>query len=404
MVAEMLQLEQAIEKILGSLPAPDLRVVPLSQAAGCWLAAPVFSQADLPAFDNSSMDGYAVRGAETEGARPEAPVALRVAGRSVAGRPLEGELAPGTCARIFTGAAIPAGADAVVMQEDTAPDPAAAGRVLIQAPAHPGENVRRAGEDLRAGERLVGAGERLTAGALMALAAAGVAEATVGCAPRVALAATGSELLEPGQPLRPGMIYESARVGLAEMVRATGSLPVALPLTPDDAAATRRTLAEAFERAEIVISTGGVSVGETDLVKAAFTQLGGRTEFWRVDIKPGKPFLFGRLGEKRFFGLPGNPVSAAVTFFLLARPALLRLQGARDVRPRACVARLGEPLANPGDRRHFLRVALRGGLVFSAGLQASHGLRALAGADALLDAPAGARWPAGAEVQVLPLD
>jgi molybdopterin molybdotransferase len=217
--------------------------------------------------------------------------------------------------------------------------------------------------------------------------------------------ATGSELQEPGEPLKPGMIYESNRVGLAAMIRATGAQPLIFPLVPDVASATRAALLEAFDQCDVVVTSGGVSVGELDLVKGTFEEVGGELQFWKVAIKPGRPFVFGRRAGKLLFGLPGNPVSALVTFFLLVRPALLRWQGARQVAPPLRTGILGEPIANRSDRRHFVRVRVTAaGQIHSAGVQASHFLSSLAAANGLVDVPPQTMLPAGAVVRVMPWD
>jgi molybdopterin molybdotransferase len=217
------------------------------------------------------------------------------------------------------------------------------------------------------------------------------------------LQATGSELREPGRPLEAGAIYESNRIGLAALARQAGALPKVYPLVRDDLAATQAALAQALSECDVVISTGGVSVGETDWVKAAFTAIGGSLDFWTVCIRPGKPFAFGRWKERFLFGLPGNPVSALVSFLLLARPALLRLQGAREVLPRTIPATLTEPLANHAGRRHFMRVTLdESGGARSAGPQASHILSAMARADGLVDVPPKTTLAAGNVVSLIP--
>jgi molybdopterin molybdotransferase len=400
----MQELNQARALILARVPPPARELVPLAAAASRYVLESFASPVDLPPFSNSSMDGYAVRSLDTAGATRHTPRSLRVQGRVAAGESLADPLVSGSCARIFTGAALPAGTDAVIMQEDTRPDPAAGDRVLVLDRVAAGENVRVRGEEVVRGSLLARAGDRLTPGRLCLLAAAGLSEVVVAQRPRVALVATGSELREPGTQLRPGEIYESNRLALAELVRRAGAAPMIRPIVPDDLAATEAALTAAFQDCDVVITCGGVSVGETDFVKAAFERLGGALEFWKVNIKPGKPFVFGRLGWKFLFGLPGNPVSALVTFLLLVRPALLRWQGAADMGLRQTRATLGEALSNESERRHFVRVRIVEGLIYLAGLQASHALRSFAEADGLLDLAPGARLPAGAPVSVSLLD
>jgi len=291
------------------------------------------------------------------------------------------------------------------MQEDTSVQADRPGDVSILDTVQPWENVLLRGEDIKRGAQLVAAGEFLTSGRIALLAAAGVPTLSASRQPLVGLLATGSELKEPGQLLAPGQIYESNRVALAALVRRAGGVPRIFPLVPDELSATASSLAEAFRACDIVVTSGGVSVGEMDFVKQAFGNLGGELQFWRVAIKPGRPFVFGRWQEKFLFGLPGNPVSAWVTFLLLVRPALLRWQGAGDLALPKHPGLLAVPLANPGPRRHFMRVKVdAAGKVSSAGLQASHALSSLAAANALVDVPPQTTLPEGAAVQVMRCD
>jgi molybdopterin molybdotransferase len=252
---------------------------------------------------------------------------------------------------------------------------------------------------------LAQAGDTLSAPRLSLLAATGLARVQVGKQPVAGLLATGSELREPGQPLGPGQIYESNRIGLAAMVRRANGIPKPFDLVADDLAATRLALQQAFEQCDVLITTGGVSVGEMDFIKEAFQQSGGSLEFWKVSIKPGRPFVFGAWSGKLLFGLPGNPVSALVTSLLLVRPALLRWQGAKDLSLPSQPGVLAEPLDNSGERRHFIRVKLEAsGQVSSAGTQASHILSASAAANGLVDMPPRTSLPAGAPVKVIRWD
>lgn len=398
----MIALETARQRILDALPAPVAETRPLAAAAGRFLAHGVASPLDLPLFDNSAMDGYAVRAADVAGASAASPVRLRVIGRIPAGASFAGAIGSGECARLFTGSLLPAGADAIVMQEDTQTDAARPGEVLICDAARPGESVRHQGEDVRRGATIASAGAELSPGRLALLAATGIGEVAVGRQPIVGLLATGSELREAGQPLSPGQIYESNRVMLAALVACAGGAPKVYPLVPDTLGETSAALATAFAECDLVVTSGGVSVGEMDFVKLAFEQLGGHLEFWKVAIRPGKPFVFGRLREKFLFGLPGNPVSAFVTFLLLVRPALLRWQGAGEIELHQQPGVLAEAMANRGGRRHFCRVQIdENGRVCSAGQQASHALNSLAKANGLLDLPVAAELAAGTPVQVL---
>ena len=398
----MLELEDALKKILAALPTPEVEHVPFREAHERVLAEGIQSSLDLPPFDNSAMDGYAVRAADVGTARPGSPVSLRLCGRVAAGENFSGEVKSGECVRLFTGSAMPRGADAVVMQEDTRTDSARQNEILICDTAKPGENVRERGSDVKRGTTLAEAGDILTPGKISLLAAAGVGTIGVGRRPRVGLLATGSELCEAGQPLAPGQIYESNRATLSALISRVGSLPEIFPLVPDTLESTQRALDEALNRCDVVVTSGGVSVGEMDFVKAAFERLGGELQFWKVAVRPGKPFVFGRCREKFLFGLPGNPVSAFVTFLLLVRPALLRWQGARQTTLPSHPGTLAEPLINHGDRRHFMRVRVNeAGKVFSAGPQTAQALFPLASADGLVDVPAKKNLAAGTVVSVL---
>ena len=401
----MIELEDALSRILATIPPPVNERVALAAANGRVLVETLSAPMDLPPFDNSAMDGYALRAADVAAATSAAPVCLRLAGRIPAGENFTGELASGECLRLFTGSPMPRGADAVVMQEDTRPSPAGAGEVLICDRVRSGENVRPRGDDVRRGSALAAAGDVLGPGAISLLAAVGVQEVGVGRRPVVSLLATGSELREAGEPLGPGQIYESNRAALGPLVVRAGGVPQSFPLVPDTLAATQAALEWAFATSDVVVTSGGVSVGEMDFVKAAFENLGDTLEFWKVAMRPGKPFVFGRCHGKFLFGLPGNPVSAFVTFLLLARPALWRWQGATEVGLPAHPAVLGEPVSNAGDRRHFMRVRVdEAGRVFSAGRQASHALTSLAAANGLLNLPPGASLAAGDRVTVLRWD
>jgi molybdopterin molybdotransferase len=398
----VLELAEARDRILAAVhPLPAERI-PIHDAFDRYLAEDVCAGTALPPFDNSAMDGYAVRAEDVRTVGASNPVRLKLLGAVPAGCVFSGAVEEGTCVRVFTGSPLPQGADAVVMQEDTRP---VGDSVEVLDVAKPWENVRLAGEDVKAGSVVAHAGEPVTAARLALLGAVGLSFIQVHRTPKVSLLGTGSELIEPGKPLAPGKIYESNRLMLAALIRRLGFAAHVAPIATDELGATRAALEEAFRLGDVVVTTGGVSVGEHDLVKAAFEQLGGRLEFWRIAVKPGKPFVFGRLGEKFLFGLPGNPVSAFVTFLLLARPALLRIAGARDVELPTTSATLGEPLQNRGDRTHFVRVFIdANSTVRAAGLQASHALSSLAACNGLLEMPPNTNWENGKAVRVIRLD
>jgi molybdopterin molybdotransferase len=289
------------------------------------------------------------------------------------------------------------------MQEDTQTDAAIPSKVMILDAAKPWENVRLRGEDIKAGTTLLQPGDALTAGQLALLAATGVSQIKVGRRPRVGLLATGSELAEPGAAMQPGQIFESNRISLAALVSAAGGFHETFPLVPDTLEATRDALANAFEKCDLVVTSGGVSVGEMDFVKQAFEDLGGKLEFWKVAIKPGRPFVYAQWKGKFLFGLPGNPVSAFVTFLLLVRPALLRWQGASETSLPAYPGVMAESLDNRGSkRRHFMRVKMSpNGRVYSAGMQASHALSSLAAGNGLVDVSPDTMLASGSGVAVL---
>jgi molybdopterin molybdotransferase len=398
----MIQLETAVTQILAAVPPPVPEETLLSEANGRVLLEAVHANHPLPRFDNSAMDGFAVQVADIKAATPQNPAVLRVVARVTAGQSLSEKLTTGTCARIFTGAPLPNGADGVVMQEDTRRSSNNPENIKILASAKPWENVRFCGEDVKPGQELVSAGSRLNGNQLGLLAACGCNIVKVGRPPTIALMATGTELCESNEQPGAGKIYESNRVMLAAHASELGASPIILPLVRDNFEETRRALINAFNTADIVISTGGVSVGDTDFVKSAFEAEGGKLEFWKVAIKPGRPFVFGRLGQKLLFGLPGNPVSALVTFLLLVRPALLKWQGTAKTDLSRQPGYMAETLVNTGGRRHFFRVRIdENGEVSSSGLQASHMLASLAASNSLLDVAPETRINKGEKVQVL---
>lgn len=398
----MLSLEEATRRILEQLSPPVCEPVPLQLAVGRVCLEQICAATALPPFDNSAMDGYAVRADDVGQAGTDHPATLKLVGEVAAGSSFQGTIEPGQCVRIFTGSPLPQGADAVVMQEDTrcpGNEPAA---VQVLDRVGPWENVRLTGEDVKAGAVIAEPGNRLDVSLISLLAATGVAQVQVSRQPVIGLLATGDELCEPGQPQEPGQIYESNRLTLAALVEQAGARAKLYPLVPDQLEATSRALTQAFAECDAVITSGGASVGAHDYVKDAFPALGGTLDFWKVAIKPGKPFVFGSLNGKPLFGLPGNPVSAFVTFLVLVRPALLRLQGDRAPALPQWPGELQAPLVNPGDRRHFMRVIqdAEGG-VKPAGLQASHALGSLAAANGLVDVPPESALPTGSRVNVI---
>jgi len=337
--------EDALAVLLGhARPVPERERVALHDALGRVLAAPVASPIDVPGWDNSAMDGYAVRSADLAAERPRLRIAQRIPA-GVAGEALE----PGTAARIFTGAPMP-----VVIQEVCERD---GDTVLIREVPRAGANIRRAGEDIRAGAEVLGAGTRLGAVHLGLAASVGVPELEVCRRIRVALFCSGDELVMPGQPLAPGQIYNSNQFTAAGLLRTLGCEVVQLGIVEDTLDATCDALSRGAAAADLVLATGGVSVGEEDHVKPAVERLGS-LDLWKIAIRPGKPLAFGRIGGTPFIGTPGNPVSLFVTFLLFARPFILRMQGRSDVAPVAIPATADFDWPRPDKRREYVRARL----------------------------------------------
>lgn len=340
---------EALQVLLaGACPVTEIEILPLDQALGRVLAETQFSPIAQPPADNSAMDGYALRLDDWQGQ------AMTVSQRLPAGAvPLA--LQPGTAARLFTGAEIPPGADAVIMQEETELDEA--GRVSFTAPIRPGQNIRPQGGDIAQGAVVVPAGTRLAPAQLGLLASVGIAQVPVFRRLKVALLTTGDELVAPGLPLGPGQIYNSNRTLLTALLTQAGCQVLDCGDVPDTAPATRNALAEAARHADLIISTGGVSVGEEDHVKGAVEAL-GKLERWAIAIKPGKPFAHGRVGDTPFIGLPGNPISGFVTYAVLVRPYLRARQGMSAALLRPWSLPAGFATKKPGDREEYLRVRL----------------------------------------------
>lgn len=396
MIGDMMRYEEALERVLGALTPVEAISLPLTDCLGACLAGELEACVDLPGFDTASMDGYAVRSADLGDAGGVLPIQFEVA----AGQAADRALAPGQCARILTGAPMPAGADAVVMQEDTerVPD----GRIRFTARPRPWENVRFRGEDFRSGARVLSAGRRLGPPQLALAAAAGHGRLSVHRRVRVAVLVSGDELRPPGSPLGPGEIHDSNSVLLRSLLQAADADVLRVARLADRLDETLAGLESAVSEADLVVTAGGASVGDRDFLRPAWEGLGGRLEFFRVALKPGKPLFFGSLRGVPLIGLPGNPVSALVTAVLVVLPALRRLQGDACVGSPSVPGTLAAPLSNPGDRRHFMRVILnQDGQVRSAGVQASHILGPLAGANGLVDVPPGTHWTAGTPVRVL---
>ena len=395
---DLLSIDEALEQILARARPLTGEEVPLEVAAGRYLAEPARAAVDLPPFASSAMDGYALRAAD-------APATLPIVEQVAAGRPAARPLRAGEAAAIATGGVVPEGADAVVPVEYVVVHD---NQVEVRDEVAVGANVRPRGGDVRSGAVVVDAGTWLGPAQVGALAAVGVATVVCACRPRAALLTTGTELRRPGEPLSPGQIYESNGPMLEAQLRSAGAEVERLPPVEDDPAAHRNALARALE-ADLVVTSGGVSVGPHDLVRRVEADLGVEEVFWRVAVKPGKPISFGVRGATLVFGLPGNPVSALVGFELFVRPAVAALQGAAGPGPRFEVGRLATTLRRNPARDELVRARgttrANGTTLEPVSGQESHMIVRAAAANALVLAPRGDGELAAEEsVRYLPLD
>ncbi len=398
-------LAEALQHIIAAVkPVQSVVDVPLGEALGHVLARSVHANMNVPAYDNSAMDGYAVNTRDINTAGTRLPVSQTIA----AGHPGQ-VLAPGTVARIFTGAPVPEGADAVVMQENVIPEYSVengvAVSILINEPPRAGENVRRKGHDIATGTVVLHAGHRLQPQDAGLLASLGISTVMVHRPLTVAIVNTGDEVIAPGTPLRAGQLYDSNSYTLAGLLGKLGMNVVKLGIVEDNLASTETALQKAAAQADCIISTGGVSVGDEDHVKKAVENT-GELSLWKLAIKPGKPFSFGRVGTTPFFGLPGNPVAVFVTFVMLVRPYLLRMQGATDIRVPSFPVKAGFSVSERGTRQEFLRVRLvnkdNERVVEAFSDQGSSILTSLSWADGLAVIPAHTTVQAGELVEYLP--
>jgi molybdopterin molybdotransferase len=402
----VISVEAALERILSRVAVLGTERVELARALHRVLAEDVSAATDIPPWPNSSMDGYAVRSADMASASGAHPVRLSMAGHVAAGALASRPLAPGEAFRIFTGAPLPTGADAVIPQEDVALE---AGSVLVPRQLRPGEFVRPRGEDIEAGQTVLERGRRLAPADLGVLAAVGRVQVGVVKRPRVGILSTGDEIADIGAPLGAGQIRNSNSYALMGQVAEAGGDPVLLGVARDDLEQIEHRLRWGLG-CDVLISSAGVSVGEHDFVKAALTRLGAEQHLWLVDMRPGKPIAFATVpvelkGAVPVFALPGNPVSAMVTFELFVRPALLRMAGHARLERAAVRARALAPIDNPGRRRGYLRVTLAstpdGPGARLTGDQSSGILRSMAAADGLAVVPGDTAIPAGGEVTVI---
>jgi len=396
----MLSVDEALARVLAGVRTAAATPCAIGRAGLRHTCANVIAGTTHPPADSSAMDGYAVRSQDVG----RVPARLRVVGEAPAGGHYDGHVQPGEAVRIFTGGPVPAGADAVVAQEDTRN--LGGHTIEILEAAAPGKHIRRCGNDFSAGDVLVPAGQLLNAPAIALAAAGGLAALDVSPIPKVAILATGDELVAPGEPIGPHQIVASTSLGLAALIAAAGGEAIDLGIAPDDPAAIVAA-ARSCPQADMLVTTGGASVGERDFVQSALAAAGLTVDFWKIAMKPGKPLIFGAFEGKAFFGLPGNPVSALVCALLFLRPALLKFQGRPDTLRRVEAA-LGEALPATGRRQEYLRAGLSGSaerpIATAFPVQDSGGLKTLALSDALIVRPPDAPpAPAGAVVDVIPL-
>jgi molybdopterin molybdotransferase len=389
----MISENEALAKILGSIRSLPSRRIAISKALDCFAAKDLVARIALPNFDNSAMDGYAV---VANGCRKDNR--LRVIGEQPAGEDRHLRVASGEAVRIFTGAPIPSGADAIIMQEDVTRD---GDDIIANVDIGPGEFIRRRGCDLAEGQQILAKGERVRSVTLALLVSQGVVDLEVGGEVRASIISTGDELVAAGKPLQPGQIYDSNSMLLESLVQRCGAVAESVQHCADDREALTKAIQSA-SKSHVLIITGGVSVGEHDLVQSALRDLGASIDIWRVAIKPGKPFLFGGIGDCAVFGLPGNAVSAFVTFLRFVRPAILMMMGAAESQlslPKVS-AQLDVDLTNDGDRTHYFRGRLDDGKFKPVGRQESHALFGLSQSNAILQVRPGETFDRGALVNV----
>jgi molybdopterin molybdotransferase len=380
--------KEALERVLAQTRRLPPGSVGIDAALGRFAAEDLFARVPLPSFDNSAMDGYAVvAGSCFPGAR------LKLVDEQPAGLDRELSIKPGEAVRVFTGAPMPRGADAVIMQEETVVE---SDGVRLTGTTEPGEFVRRRGGDVAQGQKIVSKGDQIRPETMALLAAQGVSALAAGGEARIAIISTGDELAPPGTELQPGQIYESNSTLLRALASRCGATIASVQHCRDRADEIADGLRTAAA-CDVMIISGGISVGARDLVKPALTAIGGELDLWRVNIKPGKPFLFGKVGNCLAFGLPGNPVSAFVTFLLFVRPAILKLIGAGEdaLRLPSFRAVVAEQIRNDGERPHYIRGSLRDGVFTPVGRQESHALFGLSRSNALLLAHPGEVISAG---------
>lgn len=396
----MISLDEALARILAHAAPLNSEILPLAKALGRTLAAPIAAKTNQPPFTASAMDGYAVRAKDVD-----AGTTLEMVGTSQAGSGMDTEIGPGQCARIFTGAPVPSGADAVIMQEKTTADGAS---IVFEAPVEVGNNIRTKGRDFALDQEVLAIGDQLTPAAIALAASAGAGDISTHRLPHIAVLATGDELVPPGVALGPGQITASNSIALSALFAPFANLVDDLGIASDDEADLSARLKAALESdADVIITTGGASVGDHDIVQPVLKSLGVEIDFWKIAMRPGKPLMFGKKGDTLVFGLPGNPVSAMVTAITVVLPALRALAGAPQLP--AMRLPLAAPLAANGARRHFIRgiISVKGDGISAVRplleTDSAH-LSSLTKANALIihreDAPA---QPTGEIVDIIPI-
>jgi molybdopterin molybdotransferase len=398
----MLSVEAARERVLSGIQPLAPIELPLQEAYGCVLATDVVADGDLPAFSSSAMDGFAVRSSDVAEASRDHPVDLRIVGRALIGRRPDATVGGGEAVRIATGAPIPAGADCIVPIEDCLLE---GDRVEVLRPGEEGRHIRPAGEDVRMGEVLVPAGRRITAAEMGLMAAAGKAHTLAHPRPRVIVLSTGDELVEPWQPASFGQVRDANSFTISGALREAGAQPYLAGIARDDVDQLRDAILGHLVQADAFISSGGVSVGERDVVKQAFFRRGD-IDFYRVAMQPGMPQAFGTIEGKPYFGLPGNPVSVFVSFEIFIRPALMKMMGRRPLYRPEVTAKLDSDISGPRDKTVFSRVVVRRGSdgwrATSTGSRGSNLLATVARANGLAIIPPGTESiPAGTECRVM---
>ena len=394
----MLSVEEARQQMLNTIPVLPTEKREILNCAGYVLAEALHAEENIPPFDNSAMDGFAVRAADVQNASETKPAVLTVVETIAAGYAPTKQVAPGQTSRIMTGAMMPEGADAVVMQEVTQRD---GDEVKIFEGVDKTGNVRFTGESVAEGQQVMGKGKYLRPPEVSMLASLNCPEVTVYRKPTVAIVSTGDELTPLGEPLEPGKIRDSNRYGLYAQVEEAGGIPIDMGIAPDDEAETERIFRAALAKADALITSGGVSVGEHDVVKSVLARL-GKINFWRVAMKPGKPQAYGISDGKPIFGLPGNPVSSLVVFELFVRPALLKMAGHTELLRPTFKATLAEPVTNRDGRVNYMRAILKASngqyTAEMTGPQGSGILHSLVLANGLITIPAGVTLGAGETV------